>query len=61
MRMGEGSSYFLSKEDSNAKVSSKSLCWRAHAEVKVWKVKLRAVGFISGSHFKSQEFCGQNH
>lgn len=61
MQMGEGSSYFLSKEDSNAKVSSKSLCWRAHAEVKVWKVKLRAVGFISGSRFKSQEFCGQKH
>jgi len=50
MGMGGGNSYFLSEKDGNANLSSKSLCWRAHVELKVWKVELRAVGYISSSH-----------
>lgn len=41
--MGGGKNYFLTKWDSNARVSSKS-------EVKVWNMQLRVVGFVLVSH-----------
>lgn len=49
METGRGNSYFLSKGDSNAEVSSASVLESTHTEVKIWKMKLRAFSLVSGS------------
>lgn len=48
-KTGRGNSYFLSKKDSNAEFSSVSVLESTHAEVKIWKMMLRAFSLVSGS------------